>query len=238
MNADTRDPAHDTVLLDVDGTLVDSTYHHAIAWHRAFRDEGIELPMWRVHRAIGMGGDRLVGTLAGDDVEERLGDSLRAAWQREYEPLRAEVEPLPGAHELVARLKDRGFIVALGSSGKPDHTRQAVELAGVGDLVDAVTTADDVGSSKPAPDILQVALQRAGGSSGIVVGDSTYDVTSAARMGAPCVAIRTGGFGVDELEGTGAVLVADGLEDLCDADWEQIARSRPPGRATQEPPPP
>lgn len=238
MNAHTRDPVHDTVLLDVDGTLVDSTYHHAIAWHRAFRDQGIELPMWRVHRAIGMGGDRLVGTLAGDEVEERLGDSLRAAWQREYEPLRAEVEPLPGAHELVAGLKDRGFIVALGSSGKPDHTSQAVELAGVGDLVDAVTTADDVGSSKPAPDILQVALERAGGRSGIVVGDSTYDVTSAARMDAPCVAIRTGGFGADELEAAGAVLVADGLRDLCEADWEALARARPPARAGEEPPPP
>lgn len=233
-----QDRLHDTVLLDVDGTLVDSTYHHAIAWHRAFRSYGIELPMWRVHRAIGMGGDRLVGTLGGDAVEDRLGDQLRQAWQCEYDQLRDEVEPLPGAYDLVRLLKDRGFLVALGSSGKPDHTAQAVELVGVRRLVDAVTTSEDAQTSKPAPDILQVALDRAGGTSAIVIGDSTYDVTSAARMGAPCVAIRTGGFGVDELERTGAVLVTDGLRDLCDADWEALARATPPRHARTEPPPP
>lgn len=229
-------PRHDTVLLDVDGTLVDSTYHHALAWHRAFRSQGIDLPMWRVHRAIGMGGDRLVGALAGDEVEDRLGDALREGWVAEYDRLVDEVSPLPGAADLVRALTERGFLVALGSSGKPQHTDKALGLLGIADLVAAVTTSDDAESSKPAPDILQAALDRAGGHSAVVVGDSTFDVASAARMGAPCVAIRTGGFGADELQRAGAVLVADGLVELLDADWEALARATPPEGATDEPP--
>ncbi len=127
-------PRHDTVLLDVDGTLVDTTYHHALAWARAFRSLDVDVALWEVHRAIGMGGDKLVAAVAGDEVEQRHGDELRQRWQEEYEPLRAEVRPLPGATELVRLLKDRGFRVALASSGKPEHTDQAVELLGIGDL--------------------------------------------------------------------------------------------------------
>lgn len=226
---------HDTVLLDVDGTLVDSTYHHAIAWHRAFQRHDIELPMWRVHRGIGMGGDRLVAALAGDEVEQRLGDELRAAWEKEYDRLIDEVEPLPGAADLVHALAER-FVVALGSSGKPDHTRRAVDLVGVRDVVAVVTTSEDAESSKPAPDILEVALRRSGGTSAVVIGDSTFDVASAARMGAPCVAIRTGGFGVDELRQAGAVLVERGLPELLEADWDALARAEPPPGAGEDPP--
>jgi HAD superfamily hydrolase (TIGR01549 family) len=226
---------HDTVLLDVDGTLVDSTYHHGLAWHRAFRQHDISLPMWRVHRAIGMGGDRLVGALAGDEVESRLGDRLRDAWKKEYDAVIDEVEPLPGAAELVRALVDRGFIVALGSSGKPDHTHRSVEMIGVGDLLAAVTTSDETESSKPAPDILQTALEQSGGTSAIVIGDSTFDIASAARMGAPCIGVRTGGFGADELAEAGAVLVVDGLTDLLDADWDALATATPPARAGEDP---
>ncbi|HET7399356.1 MAG TPA: HAD family hydrolase [Intrasporangium sp.] len=231
-------PRHDTVLLDVDGTLVDSTYHHALAWHRAFRSQGIDLPMWRVHRAIGMGGDRLVGALAGDEVEERLGDALRDGWVAEYDRLIGEVSPLPGAADLVRSLTERGFLVALASSGKPQHTDKALEMLGIADLVAAVTTSEDAETSKPAPDILQVALDKAGGHSAVVLGDSTFDIASAARLGAPCVAIRTGGFGVDELERAGAVLVADGLVELLHADWDALAQASPPERASDEPPVP
>ncbi|MGN6751917.1 MAG: HAD family hydrolase [Intrasporangium sp.] len=226
---------HDTILLDVDGTLVDSTYHHALAWHRAFRRHDIPLPMWRVHRSIGMGGDRLVGALAGDEVEQSIGDDLRAAWYEEYAKLVDEVEPLPGAAELVRALSRR-FTVALGSSGKPEFTRQAVDLVGIRDDVAVVTTSEDAPSSKPAPDILEIALQKSGGRSAIVIGDSTFDVASAARMGAPCVAIRTGGFGPDELRDAGAVLVTRGLPDLLDADWDGLALMQPPPGASEDPP--
>ena len=225
--ADTA-PRADTVLLDVDGTLVDTTYHHALAWARAFRSLDVDVALWEVHRAIGMGGDRLVAEVAGHEVEERLGDALREAWEREYEPLRAEVAPLPRAHELLKLLKDKGFRVALASSGKPDHTGQAVELLGAKDLLDAVTTSEDAEDSKPAADILGAALRSAGGSHAITVGDSPYDVEASTRLGAPCVAVRTGGFGEDELRDAGAVLVVDGVADLLDADWSALATTRPP----------
>ncbi len=220
-------PRADTVLLDVDGTLMDTTYHHAIAWHRAFRSQGLDVPIWRVHRALGMGGDRLVAAVAGDEVEHRLGDRLREAWEREYEPLRDEIAPLPRAHELLRLLKDKGFRVALASSGKPDHTQQAVAMLEGEDLLDAVTTAEDAEDSKPAPDILQKALDAAGGRHALTIGDSPYDVEASNRLGAPCVAVRTGGFGADELRAAGAVLVVDGVADLLDADWSALATTRP-----------
>ncbi len=219
----------DTVLLDVDGTLVDSTYHHALAWHRAFASHDVHQPVWRIHRAIGMGGDRLVAAVAGDDVEDRLGDALREAWETAYEPLRREVRVLPGAADLVRTLKEEGFRVALASSGKPEHTEQAVEMLGVEDLLDAVTTSEDADSSKPAPDIFRIALRKAGGTAAVVVGDSVHDIDAAKGLGAPCVAVRTGGFGVAELEEAGAVLVVDGPADLLQADWRALGRR--PARA-------
>ncbi len=212
----------DTVLLDVDGTLVDSTYHHAVAWHRAFAAHGLHQPMWRVHRSIGMGGDHLVSEVAGDEVEDRLGDALRKAWESEYDKLIDEVIPLPGAADLVRSLKDKGLLVALASSGPAEHTERSAELLGVTDLLDAITSSADADSSKPAPDIFGVALRKCGGTSAIVVGDSVYDVESARRLPAPCVAVRTGGFGVAELEQAGAVLVVDGPGDLLETDWHSL----------------
>lgn len=227
---------HVTVLLDVDGTLIDSTYHHAIAWHRAFGDYGIDLPMWRIHRAIGMGGDRLITAVAGAEVEERLGDVLRTAHGEKYEEIAEDVGPLPGARELVQFLGER-FIVALGSSGSPEHTSLALEKVGLGEHdIAAATSSGDADSSKPAPDILRAALEQAGGTSAIVIGDAPYDIVAAARMGAPCIAVRTGGFGPAELEAAGAILVVDGLPELLEADWDALARATPPAGAEDDPP--
>ncbi|GAB3438658.1 HAD family hydrolase [Phycicoccus ginsengisoli] len=209
----------DTVIFDVDGTLVDSTYHHALAWHRAFKECSVDVPLWRVHRAVGMGADRLVAAVSDDSVERRHGDRLRALWEAAYDDLLPEVDPLPGAVDLVRRLHDRGFTVAVGSSGKPRHTDAALDSLGVRDLFAAVTTSEDAPESKPAADILRAALQAAGGSRAVVVGDTPYDVEAASALGAPCVAVRTGGFGADELQGAGGARVADGLEDLLALDW-------------------
>jgi HAD superfamily hydrolase (TIGR01549 family) len=221
-------PELDTVLLDVDGTLVDSTYHHALAWWRAFADRGVDVAVWRIHRSIGMGGDRLVGEVAGDDVERRLGDELRDAWKANYDrDYRDVVRPFAGAAELVRELRGRGWRVALASSGKPDHTQRAIRLLGIADDVDAVTTGDDAESSKPAPDILEVALRRAGGHAGICVGDSPYDAKAAAALGAPCIGVLTGGFSRAELEEAGAVEVAENVRELADSlDATLLAKPR------------
>jgi HAD superfamily hydrolase (TIGR01549 family) len=216
MAHDPRPAGADTVLLDVDGTLVDSTYHHALAWWRAFADRDLDVAAWRLHRSIGMGGDRLVAAVAGDAVEREHGDALRAAWQANYDrDWLAAVRPFAGAADLVRELRRRGWKVTLASSGKPDHTRRSVEVLGLADdELDAVTTADDAQESKPAPDILRAALERAGGRGGICVGDSVYDVEASAALGAPCVGVLTGGFSAAELTGAGAVAVAENVGEL------------------------
>jgi beta-phosphoglucomutase-like phosphatase (HAD superfamily) len=111
-------------ILDIDGTLVDTNYHHALAWYRAFRRNGIALPVWRIHRHIGMGGDQLVAALAGDEVEEERGDSIREAEGELYMELIDEIEPIDGARELVEELKRRGHVVVLAS--RPSRTRSSI----------------------------------------------------------------------------------------------------------------
>ena len=208
------------VLLDIDGTLVDSTYHHAIAWHRAFARHDLHPPMHTIHRTIGMGGDKLVAVVAGDDVEERLGDDLRSAWREEYLPLREEVLPLPGARELVLALREAGHRVALASSGDPQFSREAVDLLDVGDAIEVLTTSEDVEASKPEPDLLGETLRRLGDApEALLVGDTVHDVESAKRAGMPCVAVLTGGYGRAELTDAGAARVVTGPADLLGLDW-------------------
>lgn len=229
----TGDGATRAVLFDIDGTLVDSTYHHAVAWHRAFtRVMGADgtPPLWRLHRAIGMGGDRLVSEVADAPTEDAHGDDLRAAWREEYLELRAEVRPLPGAADLVHQLRSKGFAVALASSGDPQFSREAVELLGIGDDIELLLTSEDVEESKPAPDLVQVALERLGPpEEAVFVGDTVYDVEAAGRAGLGCVALRSGGFGRAELLDAGAVLVEELPSDLLSLDWEDVLRRVRPG---------
>jgi HAD superfamily hydrolase (TIGR01509 family) len=209
-------------LLDVDGTLVDSNYQHALAWYRAFRSLGETFPVWRIHRRIGMGGDQLVAALGGDDVERRIGDEVRERWVQEADPLMAEVAPLPGAREFVVALKDRGHRVVLASSGKPHHVDRALDLLGLRDVVDGWTTSEDVDRTKPAPDLLLVAREKIGAppdAPGVVVGDSVYDVLAAKEAGMPAIVVRSGGFGDDELRDAGAAAIYDTPADLV-ADLE------------------
>jgi HAD superfamily hydrolase (TIGR01549 family) len=216
------------VLLDIDGTLVDSTYHHAVAWHRAFTRITEVPPLWRLHRAIGMGGDRLVSDVAGDEVEERHGDDLRSAWREEYTELRAEVRPLRGAAELVHHLAREGFVVALASSGDPQFGHEAVDLLGIESVVSAFVTSEDVDKSKPDPDLIEVTLRRLGSvGSALFVGDTVYDVESAGRAGIGCLALRSGGFGRAELEEAGALRVEDLPADLLPLDWSREIERRP-----------
>jgi HAD superfamily hydrolase (TIGR01509 family) len=204
-------------VLDVDGTLVDSNYQHALAWYRAFRSLGETFPVWRIHRLIGMGGDQLVAALGGDGVEARIGDQARERWVQEADPLMAEVALLPGARELVLALKERGHRVVLASSGKPHHVERSLDMLDVREIVDGWTTSEDVEATKPAPDLLQVALKKIGEPSdtpSVVVGDSVFDVEAAKNAGMPAIVVRSGGFGDDELRNAGAVAVYDTPADL------------------------
>ena len=213
-------------VLDVDGTLVDTNYHHALAWYRAFRSLGETFPIWRIHRLIGMGGDQLVAALGGDGVEERIGDEARERWVQEADPLMAEVALLPGARELIVALKERGHRVVLASSGKPHHVEHALDLLDVRDIADDWTTSEDVEETKPAPDLLQVALKKIGepaDAPSVVIGDSVYDVEAAKNAGMPAVVVRAGGFGDDELRAAGALAIYDTPADLtADLDGNEL----------------
>jgi len=204
-------------VLDVDGTLVDTNYQHALAWYRAFRSLGETFPIWRIHRLIGMGGDQLVAALGGDELEERIGEKARERWVEEADPLMQEVAVLPGARELLVTLKERGHRLVLASSGKPHHVDLSLDLLDARDIADAWTTSDDVEETKPAPDLLQVALQKLGApedAASVLVGDSVWDVKAAQKAGMPAIVVRSGGFGDDELAEAGAVAIFDTPGDL------------------------
>jgi HAD superfamily hydrolase (TIGR01509 family) len=208
-----------TAILDIDGTLVDTNYHHAIAWFRAFTAHDMVLPIWRIHRHIGMGGDQLVTALCGDRVESRLGDEIRAAETDRYAELVGEVRTMEGSRELIEALKDRGHTVVLASSAKEDEVDVYLDLLGARDLADAWTTSADVESTKPAPDLVHAALERVGASGpseATMVGDSPWDVEAARRAGVGTLAVMTGGFSEQELREAGAVEVFESVGELCE----------------------
>ena len=173
------------VLFDLDGTLVDSNYQHALAWYRAFQDGGIVLPLWRIHRCIGMGGDQMVPALIGDARDRQIGDELRAAEKARFEEMLDEIEPLEGAHELLADLHARGYELILASSSPQEYLDRYLDLLDARDLVDGATTAQDVEATKPAPDIVEAAKAKAQQPALVMVGDSPWDIESAGRAGIP-----------------------------------------------------
>lgn len=204
----------DTAVLDVDGTLVDTNYQHALAWYRAFRRIDVVLPVWRLHRAIGMGGDQIVAAVAGDDVEAAHGDELRAAWAEEFAPMLDEVRPFDGVRELLTDVARRGLTIVLASSGAPDHVEAYLDLFDGRSFAAAWTTKEDVDRTKPKPDLIEAAVGKVGGGAAVLVGDSTWDFVAAGRAGVPAYAIRTGGFSPEELRAAGAREVFDSLGDL------------------------
>jgi HAD superfamily hydrolase (TIGR01509 family) len=204
-------------ILDVDGTLVETNYHHAIAWYRAFTQNGIELPVWRIHRAIGMGGDQLVGALAGDQVEREKGDDIRFAEKVLYMAMIHEVRPLPDARRLIETLKERGHSVVLASSAKGEEIEHYIDLLDARDLADDWTSSADVEKTKPNPDLVQAARDKVGGGDAVMIGDSVWDVEAAARVEIPTIAVRTGGFGHDELVQAGAACVFESIRELLDS---------------------
>ena len=201
-------------LLDVDGTLVDTNYHHALAWYRAFREHDIVLPLWRLHRHVGMGGDKYVTALAGGEVEQRLGEGLRERWTELFNEVMHEIAPLAGARDLVVRLKERGHVVLLVSSAIGEHLEQFIDKLDVRELVDGWTMKDDVEASKPDPDLVEAGLAKAGTRAAVMVGDTPWDCEAARRAGVETIAVITGGYSEAELRDAGAVAVFASIEDL------------------------
>jgi len=162
----------------------------------------------------GMGGDKLVAALAGEDVEERLGDDVREAWERLFDELIDEVEPLEGARELIVELKGRGLATVLASSSPQDELDHYLDLLDARDLADAWTTKDDVEATKPEPDLVQAALEKAGTGDATMLGDTPWDVEAARKAGLETICLVTGGFSAQELREAGAAVVFESVGEV------------------------
>jgi HAD superfamily hydrolase (TIGR01509 family) len=204
-------------VLDIDGTLVDTNYQHALAWYRAFRRHQIVLPVWRIHRHIGMGGDQVVEALTDEHTEKELGERIREAEKELYFELIDEVEPMDGARDLITELGRRGHLVVLASSAKEEEVERYLDLLKARELADAWTTSSDVEATKPEPDLVNAALARVGGSAGdaVMIGDTPWDVHAAQAAGVQTIAVLTGGFAIEELRESGAVDVFESVAELC-----------------------
>lgn len=202
------------VILDVDGTLIDNNYQHALAWHLALRRVDLHVPVWQAHRAIGIGSEKIVAELAGDDAEARCGDEARDHQSEIFDMMIDEVEPLPGAEEFVRSLSDRGHSIVLASSGDAADIERFIELLDVEDALSGWTTSDDVDASKPKPDLVEVALEKAGGGDAVMIGDTPWDVRAAARAGLKTICVLTGGFSEAELREAEAAEIYDSVDEL------------------------
>jgi HAD superfamily hydrolase (TIGR01509 family) len=202
-------------ILDVDGTLVDTNYHHALAWHRALHAHDHPVQMWKVHRHIGMGGDQILDALIGEEAAAAQGDAIRQAEAEAYGELIGEVEPMDGARELIEKLREEGDSVILASSAKQEEVDHYLDLLDARELVDDWTTSADVEATKPEPDLVHAALAKAGNEDpSVMVGDSVWDVEAAKRAGIPALAVLTGGFSEAELREAGALKVVESIAEL------------------------
>jgi HAD superfamily hydrolase (TIGR01509 family) len=214
------------VLFDIDGTLVDSNYLHVHAWVRAFHDVGIAADAWRIHRAIGMDGSTLVDTLsddAPDDVQERLKD-LHSRYYTELSPL---LRVLPGGRDILQRVASMGLQVVLATSAPEDELAQLRRVLDSDELVSAITSSEDVDTAKPDPDIIGVALERAGvtADQAVFVGDAVWDAKACARAGVSSIGLLSGGTSAEELTDAGASAVfTDAADLLAHIDATAIAK--------------
>jgi len=199
------------VLLDLDGTLVDTNYLHALAWSRALRDVGEWAPMNAIHRLVGMGGDQLVQRLLGDDRPEVA--EARAVHYRDLIP---EARAFPGASDLVDTLHARGLATVLATSSPADELDAVLNLLSISQAIDERTTSDDVEHSKPSSEVFCTAMRSAGldPTRTIAIGDSVWDVEAAQSAGIACIAVESGGFSRHELSEAGALLVFRDVQEI------------------------
>lgn len=203
----------DTAVVDLDGTLVDSNYQHVMAWSRAFADLELPIETWKLHQHMGMGGDRLVSEVAGEAIETRYGDELRDHWRRHYDELIEEIRPIDGAADLMRGLADKGLKVVVASSGRPEHTRRALELVGIEGQFPS-TDASDADATKPAPDLIDLAVKHVDGRKAVMIGDTVWDIEAAGRCGHPTIAVLTGGIERSKLRDAGAIVFASARDLL------------------------
>ena len=209
MDKQPKSPKQRGVLFDVDGTLVDSTYFHTIAWWQGFRQQGMDVPMASIHRHIGMGGDKLLDRLLPPDADEELRGAIERAHGAIFSTFWPAIRPFDAARELLQRCSESGFAVALASSA---HARDLQVLRGIldaEDWIDCVTSSADASESKPSPDILRAALERLklGPEDVVYVGDSVWDVKAAARLDIGTIGLTCGGISEAELRTAGALEV-------------------------------
>jgi HAD superfamily hydrolase (TIGR01509 family) len=205
-----------TVLLDVDGTLVDSNDAHAQAWVAAFNEAGVDVSADRVRRAIGMGGDKLMPHVAAITEESREGQRISKRrgeiFREQYLP---HVTPFPRVRELVERFLSDGYTIVIASSAQADELEALLRIAAIADLIPARASSDDADRSKPDADIVHAALQRAGAApdQALMLGDTPYDIEAAHRAGVGIVAVESGGWGAPDLRG--ALEIHPGAADIC-----------------------
>ncbi|SFF59604.1 haloacid dehalogenase superfamily, subfamily IA, variant 3 with third motif having DD or ED/haloacid dehalogenase superfamily, subfamily IA, variant 1 with third motif having Dx(3-4)D or Dx(3-4)E [Actinacidiphila alni] len=219
------------VLFDVDGTLMDTVYLHTVCWWEALRQHGHQVTMARIHRGIGMGSDHLLDALLGDDHDHDEDADLSAAHDALYGQFWSRLAPLPGASELLRACAGHGWKVVLASSAKGPEAEVMIRALDAGAAITAVTTADDVSSSKPAPDLVQQALEKAGVPAGraVFVGDAAWDAKAARKAGVRCLGVLTGGWTRQELTDAGAEAVYESPAELLDR-LDGSALAAPPGR--------
>ena len=203
------------VLLDMDGTLIDSNDAHAHSWVTAFRENGYDVPFERIRPLIGMGGDNLIPEVVPVDPKSDEGKRISKAWEatfkRDYLP---NLKPFPQVRKLLESMRAEGMKLVIASSAKEDLLGAMLEIVGIKDLIENKTSADDAESSKPDPDIIHAALQEIGlpAPQVLMLGDTPYDIESAAKAGVSVVAVRCGGFSDNQLRG--ALAIYDDPADL------------------------
>jgi phosphoglycolate phosphatase-like HAD superfamily hydrolase len=192
------------LVLDVDGTLLDTNYLHVIAWWESFREGGHEVSGFDIHRAIGRGSSDLVETLLGE-----ADDGVVEGHARNWAPLRERCIPFHDVPELIRAVAGRGVQVVYCTSGSPEDVEDFRERIGCDDVVSAVVNSGDVENSKPAPDIVHAALDAVGvrPDRAVMLGDTVYDVRAARAAGVDCIGLVCGGISEQELREAGAVAV-------------------------------
>ena len=217
------------VLFDVDGTLADRNYLHTVAWWEAFAQAGHDVPMAPIHRAIGMGSGRMLDSLLPGDRDTDADEAIKTSHSALYSVYWSRLRPLPGARRLLRACHDQGLRVVLASSADPDELEVLRAALDADQAIDAATSAGDVEASKPAPDLVQVALDHAeaGPEESVFIGDAVWDVRAAQKAGVPCIGLLSGGSSRDERTEAGAAAVFDGPADLLEEFPDRLTGAIP-----------